>query len=72
MKVMVKESILLRDFKAYIATTGLRAVRVWENRAGVYAQISGYTDKNNPNFSHVLQGGTVVSLSFEDIKKRVN
>ena len=69
---MKNESQLLKDFKAYIATTGLKAVKVWENRAGVYAQITGFTDKNNPYFSHVLQGGTVVSLSFEDIKKRTN
>ena len=46
---MKNESQLLKDFKAYIATTGLKAVKVWENRAGVYAQITGFTDKNNPS-----------------------
>lgn len=71
-KNMIKESQLVRDFKMYIATTGLKAVKVWENKRGVFAQINGWTDKNNPHFSNVMQGGTVVSLSFEDIKKRSN
>ena len=65
---MVKENQLLKDFKAYIATTGLKTIRVWENKIGLYAQISGWTDKNNPYFTKVMQGGTVVSLSFDDIK----
>lgn len=38
---MIKESQLLKDFKAYIATTGLKAVKVWENKIGLYAQLNG-------------------------------
>ena len=50
---MVKENQLLKDFKAYIATTGLKTVKVWENKIGLYAQISGWTDKNNPYFTKI-------------------
>jgi len=66
---MVKESQLIKDFKAYIAVTGLKAIKVWENRNGLYAQLNGWTDKNNPHFTKVLNGGTIVSLSFDDIKR---
>ena len=43
---MVKESQSLKDFKAYISTIGLKTVRVWENKIGLYAQISGWTKLN--------------------------
>jgi hypothetical protein len=69
---MIKENQLLKDFKAYITITGLKAVKVWENKIGLYAQLNGWTDKNNPNFTKVMNGGTVVSLSFDDIKKYNN
>lgn len=67
---MIKESQIIKDFKAYVAVNGYKAVKVWENRRGVYARILGWTDKNNPNFSQVLSGGTTVHLSYEDIRQR--
>jgi hypothetical protein len=53
-------------FKTYIAYRGYKAVKVWSNASGMYAQLKEFKSSAE-GFTQVLQGGTVVRLSHKDV-----
>lgn len=62
----ITEDQVLSQWKQYIAICGLEPTKVWKNSTGLCATIQGFTSNTNPNFTKVLQGGTIVKLSWKD------
>jgi hypothetical protein len=54
------------EFRKYVIKQGYKPMLVWELPTGYYARINGWASTAE-GFSQILQGGTIVRLSFKDI-----
>jgi hypothetical protein len=62
---------LLKTWEVYVSMLGYKVIRVWANEMGLYAQLKGQCLNPEIGFTQVLQGGTIVRLSYSDINNEL-